>query len=80
MEQEVVTMEQAILREKDVIRFVGLSRTSIWRKERAGLFPARVRLGGGRAVGWLRADLEAWARGLKDQGSQEKGAARDAGV
>ena len=62
-------MEQAILREKDVIRFVGLSRTSIWRKERAGLFPARVRLGGGRAVGWRRSDLEEWLKGL---GGQER--------
>jgi prophage regulatory protein len=58
-------MEQAILREKDVIKFVGLSRTSIWRKERAGLFPARVHLGGGRAIGWRRSDLEAWIQSLK---------------
>jgi len=60
-------MEQAILREKDVIKFVGLSRTSIWRKERAGLFPARVHLGGGRAIGWLRSDLETWLQSLKGQ-------------
>lgn len=60
-------MEQAILREKDVIKFVGLSRTSIWRRERAGLFPARVRLGGGRAIGWLRSDLETWLQSLKGQ-------------
>jgi prophage regulatory protein len=64
-------MEQAILREKDVIRFVGLSRTSIWRKEQAGLFPARVRLGGGRAVGWLRSDLENWLSKLKKQNSDQ---------
>ena len=64
-------MEQAILREKDVIKFVGLSRTSIWRKERAGLFPARVRLGGGRAIGWRRSDLEEWLKGLGGQESDQ---------
>lgn len=63
-------MEQAIIREKEITKVVGLSRTTIWRKERAGLFPARVRLGGGRAVGWLRSDLVAWLQSLKEKGSE----------
>lgn len=59
-------MEQQILREKEVIKVVGLSRTSIWRKERLGTFPRRVKLGaGGRAIGWLRCDVEAWLQELK---------------
>jgi prophage regulatory protein len=59
-------MEQQILREKEVIKVVGLSRTSIWRKERLGTFPRRVKLGaGGRAIGWLRSDVEAWLQELK---------------
>lgn len=59
-------MEQQILREKEVIKVVGLSRTSIWRKERLGSFPRRVKLGaGGRAIGWLRSDVEAWLQELK---------------
>lgn len=67
-------MEQAmILREKEVIKLVGLSRTSIWRKERLGTFPARVRLGGGRAVGWRRADLEEWLNSLGNQERDQDG-------
>jgi len=63
-------MEQAILREKEVIKVVGLSRTSIWRKERLGTFPRRVKLGPeGRAVGWLRSSIEDWLQGLKEQGA-----------
>jgi len=59
-------MEQQILREKELIKIVGLSRTSIWRKERLGTFPRRVKLGaGGRAIGWLRSDVEAWLQELK---------------
>jgi prophage regulatory protein len=59
-------MEKQILREKEVIEVVGLSRTSIWRKERLGAFPRRVKLGaGGRAIGWLRSDVEAWLQELK---------------
>jgi prophage regulatory protein len=59
-------MEQQILREKEVIKVVGLSRTSIWRKERLGSFPRRVKLGAsGRAIGWFRSDVEAWLQELK---------------
>lgn len=61
-----------ILREKEVIKLVGLSRTSLWRRERLGTFPRRVKLGaGGRASGWLRSDLEAWLQGLKEQGPHQ---------
>lgn len=58
-------MAKQVLRVKDVVEEYGLSRTSIWRKERTGSFPRRVRLGAGRAVGWLRSDLEAWLKTLQ---------------
>ena len=60
-------MGKQVLRVKDVVEEYGLSRTSIWRKERSGSFPQHVRLGAGRAVGWLRSDLEEWLQSLKDQ-------------
>ena len=63
-------MEQAILREKEVIKVVGLSRTSIWRKEKLGTFPRRVKIGD-RAVGWLRSSIEEWLRNLKKQGCDQ---------
>lgn len=59
-------MQRQVLRPKEVIKEYGLSRTTIWRKEREGSFPKRVRLGS-RAVGYLRSDLEAWLQSLKDQ-------------
>lgn len=64
---------QQVLREKQVVKEYGLSRTSIWRKEKAGTFPSRVKLGSGRAVGWLRTDLEKWLQGLKDQSCDQPG-------
>jgi len=48
-----------ILRIKEVVNVVGLSRVTVWRMERAGKFPARIQLGE-RAVGWRRADVEKW--------------------
>lgn len=52
---------------KEVIRFkelkdaVGLSRSTVWRMERAGTFPARVQLSR-NSVGWYKADVDAWLR------------------
>ena len=37
----------------------GLSRTTIWRAERAGLFPHRRQLTPGR-VAWLASEVDAW--------------------
>lgn len=55
-------MERAILRVPQVIRATGLSRTTLWRRVRAGEFPTPLRLGGprSRAVGWRRADIDNW--------------------
>ncbi|WIY27637.1 AlpA family phage regulatory protein [Parasedimentitalea psychrophila] len=38
---------------------VGLSRTTIWRREREGDFPQRIHLGG-RRVGWHADEVIAW--------------------
>jgi prophage regulatory protein len=60
-----VIMGQQVLRTKQVVAEYAVSRTFIWRGEKAGTFPKRVKLGA-RAVGWLRSDLEAWLQGLKE--------------
>ena len=49
------------LRMKTVAELCGLSRTTIWRLERDGKFPARYRLGA-NSVGWLAAEVEEWMR------------------
>lgn len=51
-----------ILRPRDLPAFTGLSRTTIWRLERDGKFPKRVRLSAG-AVGYRRSEVEAWQAG-----------------
>ena len=58
--------EQAILRWRDVIPIVRLSRVTIWRRVKDGDFPKPVRLGGprSRAVGWRRTDIERWLNDL----------------
>ena len=55
-------VQRQILRLKDVVELVGLSKTTIWRRMRTGEFPPAIRLGGPqtRAVGWKMTDVEAW--------------------
>ena len=58
-------MGKQVLRPKQVIQEYGLSRTTIWRKERDGTFPKHLQIGS-RAIGWLRTDLESWLQELKE--------------
>ena len=55
----MTTMSDQILRQPSVTAITGLSRSTVWRLERAGQFPPRRRLGP-QAVGWVRSEIEAW--------------------
>src|SRR5262245_24267789 len=48
-----------ILRTVDVTRLTGLSRTTLWRMERQGKFPARIRLSL-NSVGWRDEEVRHW--------------------
>ncbi len=62
-----------ILRTPEVTRLTGLSRTTLWRFERRGTFPRRIRLGA-NSVGWLEDEVRDWVnsrpRGLAGERSQ----------
>jgi len=51
-----------VIRRRELLNLIGLSCSTQWRLERAGEFPARVRLGKG-SVGWRLAEVEAWVNG-----------------
>lgn len=53
------TISERILRLPQVKQKTGLGRSSIYLKEKEGLFPSRINLGG-RSVGWLESEVEAW--------------------
>ncbi len=48
-----------LIRTDEVVRRTGLSRTTIWRRERQGEFPARRRIGE-NSVGWLETEVDSW--------------------
>lgn len=55
-----------ILRKKEVREITGLSDTTLWRLEKEGKFPVRLRLGGG-AVGYLEDEVEGWISARADE-------------
>jgi len=52
-------MTQVVLKRSEMLKLVGLGYTTCWRLEKAGQFPARVRLSVGR-VGWLLSEVQDW--------------------
>lgn len=63
-----------IMKLKEVIERVGLSATTIWRQERKGNFPRRIRLGA-NSIGWDEGEIDAWLasrpRGMSSSSAQE---------
>ena len=60
-----------MLRAPDVMALTGLSRTTIWRKVRAGTFPAPYELSK-NSIGWPASEIAAWlkARARRTYGAE----------
>jgi prophage regulatory protein len=54
-----VTPTKRVLSQQAVLARVPVSRTTLWRMERAGDFPKRIQISANR-IGWLEADVDAW--------------------
>lgn len=48
-----------VIRPRDLQQVTGMSRTQIWRLEKAGLFVPKIQLSNG-CIGYLRKDIERW--------------------
>jgi len=55
-------MIHSVLRLPQVKNQTGLSRSAIYQRITEGAFPKQFSLGGGRAVGWLEADIQDWIK------------------
>jgi len=57
-----------IIRTRELVKKIGLSRTTIWRLEKLGLLPQRIRLSD-KAVGYDLAEIDEWLE-ARAQGSK----------
>jgi prophage regulatory protein len=56
-------MVDKVLRQPEVVERVKLSPVTLWRKEKAGEFPKRRRLGA-NSVCWLESEISDWLANL----------------
>jgi prophage regulatory protein len=64
LETRATTSGKRVLSQQAVLARVPVSRTTLWRMERAGLFPRRIQVSTNR-VGWIETDVDAWLEGRK---------------
>jgi prophage regulatory protein len=64
MEVKVNNQSQRILRIKEVIVFIGLSRSTIYDMVERGDFPKPIKLGA-RAIGWREFAVDEWITNRK---------------
>ncbi len=64
-------MENRILRVREVCLMTGLSRTTLWRLEKVGMFPKRMKLAR-QAVGWSWNQITKWLSS-KDENNYQEG-------
>lgn len=57
-----------ILRKPETRYRTGLSDPTIWRMEKAGKFPKRIKLGA-NSVGWLESEISEW---LKEKAAERE--------
>ena len=65
-------MRENILRLKDIIERVGLSRSSIYLKVNEGTFPKPIKLSK-RAIGWPVSSIDYWIEEQIQNGARENG-------
>jgi prophage regulatory protein len=52
-------MSHSILRRDDVLKKIGLGKSCLYELQARGEFPKSISLGG-RSVGWLESEVNAW--------------------
>ncbi len=53
------TQTRRIIRKRELLTMLGLSDPTVYRMEKAGRFPKRLRLGG-NSCGWLQQEVDQW--------------------
>lgn len=66
-----------LIRTKEVLGMIGVSRTTLWRMVRAGRFPSPVAISSW-AAGFRDDEVEAWLEGLQRRSGRKAGGAERA--
>lgn len=58
-------MTDRIIRVPECLKITGLSETTLWRKEKTGEFPNRLKITK-HSVGWKESDVQKWIENLNN--------------
>jgi prophage regulatory protein len=72
--QQVTLSSDRLIRQPEVLRRVGISKSTLWAWVGAGMFPPPVKLGP-RAVGWSENAVQSW---IAERVASAKGGDHDA--
>jgi prophage regulatory protein len=56
---------EEVLRKPQIRKIVKASDATIWRWEKAGKFPKRIKIGP-NSVGWLKSEIDEWLQNLAE--------------
>ncbi|MXW18356.1 MAG: AlpA family transcriptional regulator [Gemmatimonadetes bacterium] len=68
-------MGTRVLRAREVVSEIGVSKATLYRWVRSGGFPKPIKLGPG-AVGWRREELDEWVDSRPRRGTEGEGEAQ----
>jgi prophage regulatory protein len=55
-----------IIRKPELLKILGVSHPTVWRWEKAGLFPKRIPLGP-NSSGWIESEVYTWLKKKADE-------------
>ena len=61
--------DNSLIRQRDLCALLGISRSTLFRWERDGTFPRRLKLGPKR-VAWRKSDIDDWLTGRSAAGGE----------
>jgi prophage regulatory protein len=68
MDQRIMIKPERVIRKPELFNKIPLSDATIWRRERLGDFPKRIKLGA-NSVGWFENEIDEWlAKKAADRG------------
>jgi prophage regulatory protein len=62
MQRIELEKRERIIRKTEILNMLGLSDSTVWRMERAGKFPKRIRIG--KSCGWFESEILAYLADL----------------
>lgn len=73
MVEELKAARERLMRLREVEHATGFKRVTLWRREKAGLFPKSIKLDNGERR-WVQSEVDAWIKTTVENARSTNGA------